>query len=71
MSGIERYREGELDVFDLDELIHHYKRAAPELWKFCWGRGAGAHVEVVARLLEEQAAAGERVHWWAKAEAPR
>ena len=26
---------GELDAFELDELIHRYKRSTRELWKFC------------------------------------
>ena len=64
-SGIDPYRVDDIDVFDVDELIHRFKRAARELWKFCWGRGA--HVESVDRLLEEQAAAGELVDCWAEA----
>jgi hypothetical protein len=33
--GFARLDAGEIDVFELDELIHHYKQAARELWKFC------------------------------------
>jgi hypothetical protein len=38
---------GEIDEFELDDLIHPYKRSATDLWKFCgssagqWERAAG------------------------------
>jgi hypothetical protein len=35
-EGIERYRAGELDVHDVDEVIHRYHKATQELWKFCF-----------------------------------
>jgi len=34
-EGIERFRAGELDAFDTDQIIFQYTRAAKELWKFC------------------------------------
>jgi len=46
-DGFARLDAGEIDVFELDELIHRYKRSARELWKFCgstgsdWERAAG------------------------------
>lgn len=33
-EGLERYDAGEIDAFELDELIHHYKRATQKLWTF-------------------------------------
>ena len=33
---IARYRLGEIDVHDVDEVIRRYSKAARELWKFCW-----------------------------------
>jgi hypothetical protein len=41
-DGFRRYKNGELDAFALDALIHHYSRAARELWKYCGEEGAGA-----------------------------
>ena len=70
-GALERYRAGELDAYEVDELIHHYKTAARELWKFCWGRGSGSYVETVARTLERQADEGERIDWWAESAPPR
>jgi hypothetical protein len=34
-AGFAQLDSGEIDEFDLDDLIHHYKRSAGELWKFC------------------------------------
>jgi hypothetical protein len=62
-EGLDRYDAGELDAFELDELIHRYKRAARELWKFCADlRGSTAHF--VARTLEEMQERGETIDWW-------
>jgi hypothetical protein len=35
-DGFARMDGGEIDPFDLDELIHHYKRSAQKLWSFLW-----------------------------------
>lgn len=40
-EGFVRLDAGEINVFELDELIHHYKRSAAELWKFCGSSGGG------------------------------
>ena len=34
-DGFARFDAGEIDAFELDDLIHRYKRSARELWKFC------------------------------------
>jgi hypothetical protein len=62
-EGIDRYDSGELDAFELDELIHHYKRATRELWKFC-GNVAGSSAHLIARTIEETQASGETIDWW-------
>jgi hypothetical protein len=59
---------GEMDTFDLDDVIHHYKRSARELWKFCSGTGSDALF--AARTLEYWQAAGEPPDW-REAGAPR
>ena len=33
--AIERFQAGEIDAFEVDEVIFQYSRAAKELWKFC------------------------------------
>jgi hypothetical protein len=53
-EGFVRLDAGEIDVFELDELIHRYKRSAAELWKFCGSSGGvvgagGADAGVLAR----------------------
>lgn len=39
-DGFTRLDRGEIDPFELDDLIHHYKRAAQKLWSFCGASGA-------------------------------
>jgi hypothetical protein len=70
-QAIDRYRAGELDAFEVDELIHRYKKAAHELWKFCFVGGSGSYVERVAATLERLTADGERPDWWAAADRRR
>jgi hypothetical protein len=70
-EAIERYRVGELDVHDVDEVIHRYKKAARELWKFCFLGGSGAYVETVAATLERLTEEGDRPDWWRAAERRR
>lgn len=67
-QGFARWDAGAIDAFELDELIHHYKRAARRLWNAC--PSGGVHASGMARLLEQQAEAGEETDWWALA-APR
>ncbi|MDQ4096863.1 MAG: hypothetical protein M3144_03200, partial [Actinomycetota bacterium] len=38
-DGFAQLDAGEIDEFDLDDLIHRYKRAATDLWKFCGNTG--------------------------------
>lgn len=63
-----RYDAGEVDAFELDDVIHQYKRAARELWKFCVG--TGSHALFAAGTLEYWDAEGELPDWW-EAGAPR
>ena len=64
-TAADRYRAGEIDVFAIDEIIHHYHRAAQELWKFCWSARPGSNVQAVARIIEQTAADDQGpVDWW-------
>ena len=38
-KGFARLDAGEIDEFELDDLIHRYKRAAKHLWVFCESSG--------------------------------
>ena len=71
---LERVREsflrldaGEIDGFELDELIHRFKGSARELWKFCNVN----RPETVAWLIEDAHQEGEEVDWWAAGEPRR
>lgn len=66
---LERVREGfadldagRLDEFELDELIHRYKRAAADLWSFC-GSSGGQWLQA-ARSLAHLRERGEEPDWW-------
>ena len=61
-ESIDRFRGGELDAFDVDEVLFKYSRAAKELWKFC---NIG-DVELTACQLRE----GSPIDWWERG-APR
>jgi hypothetical protein len=70
-DAVRRYRAGEIDVHDVDAVIHRYSKATRELWKFCWSGGSGSHMVFVARALEAWAAEADEVDWWEEAEKPR
>lgn len=65
-DGFSRLDAGEIDAFELDDLIHRYKRAARELWKFC-----SIGPESVAWAIEDARERGEEVDWWAAGEIRR
>jgi hypothetical protein len=61
-SGFEQLDAGEIDEFELDDLIYHYKRSAAELWKFCDYTGSRAlqRAHAITRFREE----GSDPDWW-------
>lgn len=67
-EGYAQLDAGEIDEFDLDDLIHRYKRAAVELWKFCGSTG-GQWLQA-ANTLAHLRERGEEPDWWARS-APR
>jgi hypothetical protein len=69
-EGFARLDGGEIDVFDLDDLIHRYKRSAQKLWSFCGSSGSGW--ERAALTLEWMRDEGEELpDWWAAGEPRR
>ena len=61
-AAIDRFREGELDAFGVDQVLFQYSRAAKDLWKFC---NLG-DPELTASIMRERPA----VDWWERG-APR
>jgi hypothetical protein len=62
-DGFQKLDTGEIDPFDLDDLIHHYKRSAQKLWSFCNSTGSGG--ERAARALEWNREHDEgEPDWW-------
>ena len=69
-EGFARLDAGEMDAFELDELIHRYKRSTQELWKFCGQTGSGWLS--AARMLQDLQKRGEPLpDWWAAGEPHR
>jgi hypothetical protein len=58
---------GEIDAYTMDETIHDYRRAAGELWKFCFAGGGGSHAHFIAGALDRMAADAETIDWWERA----
>ena len=61
-DGFARLDAGEIDAFDLDDVIHHYKRSARELWKFCGS--SGSDWERAASALAYWQEQGDEPDWW-------
>ena len=61
-KAIDRHRAGELNAFEVDEVLFQYSQAAKELWKFC----NYLDVEVAAAMILEQPV----IDWWERG-APR
>ncbi len=62
-DGFARLDTGEIDAFELDELIHRYKRSARELWKFC-GQTGSDWVRAVGMLEFWRAQGEDLLDWW-------
>jgi hypothetical protein len=68
-AGFVRLDAGEIDEFELDELIHRYKKAAAKLWTFCGP--SGAHRQLAATMIQQARDRGESPRdWWLEAEPP-
>ena len=68
-EGFTRLDSGEIDEFELDDLIHQYKKAAANLWSFC-GSSGNQRVQA-ANALRRLEDLGEPIpDWWEEA-APR
>jgi hypothetical protein len=55
---------GEIDEFELDDLVHRYKRAAGKLWTFCGS--SGSQWLQAATALDYMRDQGEEHDWWAE-----
>jgi hypothetical protein len=68
-DGFTQLDRGEIDEFELDDLIHRYKRAAADLWRFCGSTGAQwlQAANSLAYLREQ----GREPDWWARSEPRR
>ena len=68
-DGFARLDAGEIDEFELDSLVHRYKRATRHLWVFCGSSGSGSLQAATA--LASMRERGEERDWWAESASPR
>lgn len=61
-----RLDAGEIDEFELDDLIHRYKRAAAKLWSFC-GSSGGQWEQAANTLAFLRDRDDPQRDWWAEA----
>lgn len=61
-DGFAKFDADEIDVFDLDEIIGHYKRSAAKLENFC-GSSGGQWIRA-ARNLTYFRDEGDEPDWW-------
>jgi hypothetical protein len=62
-QAVERFQAGEIDAFEVDDVVFQYSRAAKELWKFC---NLG-QVEFTARIVRDEPPGD----WWDRGAGPR
>ncbi len=55
-EAVDRFRAGEVDAFEFDDVMFQYSRAAKELWKFC----NTSDMLFTATLLRDQ----PKIDWW-------
>ena len=67
-DGFAELDAGSIDEFELDDLIHRYKRAAKDLWVFCGA--TSAQVLSAADALAYREKHDEPIDWWGQ-RAPR
>jgi hypothetical protein len=62
-AEIDRFRDGELNAFGVDQALCQYSRAAKELWKLC----NLYDPELTANLMRE----GSAFDWWERGAPPK
>jgi hypothetical protein len=67
-AGFAQLDAGEINEFEMDDVIHHFNRSAAELWKFCGS--SGGQWQRAAHTLTYLREHGEEPDWW-EAGAPR
>ncbi len=61
-DGFVKLDAGEIDEFELDDLIHRYKKAAAKLWGFC--TVGGSALLITADGIRRQREQGANTDWW-------
>ena len=65
-DGFARLDAGQIDEFELDQLIHQYESAATKLWSFC-GTSGGQWLQAAKSLKYLEATGEPSRDWWGEA----
>jgi hypothetical protein len=68
-DGFVRLDAGDIDVFELDDIVHRYKRAAAKLWSFC-GSSGGKWLQAANVLTAIRDRGDPTPDWWEMAAPP-
>jgi len=68
-AGFAQLDAGAIDEFELDDLIHRYKKAAARLWSFCGS--SGSHWVSAANAIQRWRDQGASPRDWWEEVAPR
>ncbi|MDP1793202.1 MAG: hypothetical protein Q8K63_03605 [Acidimicrobiales bacterium] len=68
-EGFAQLEAGKIDEFELDQVIHRYKKATTRLWTYCSVSSSAALA--TAHAIEQMREAGEERDWWSEAESRR
>lgn len=55
-GAVDRFRNDDLEAFEVNHVLFQYSRAAKELWKFC----NTGDIELTASLLKDRPS----IDWW-------
>ncbi|WP_020385532.1 hypothetical protein [Kribbella catacumbae] len=68
-EAVDRHRGGELDAFEVDQVVYQYQRAARQLWTFC--QTTGSRAEFTAHIIRRMAEDSEAIDWWERGQPHR
>ncbi len=63
LEAIDRYRRREIDVWDVDHIIHIYHRQSQELYSYINSYSTGSGLPIILRLIEAEEQGDEQFTW--------
>ncbi len=63
VEAIDRYRRREIDVWEVDRIIHIYHRQSQELYSYVSSYSGGSSLPIILRLIEAEEQGDEQWSW--------